>query len=214
MKKPLAQSVLLDNESEAAMSTKLMGSISHHQFWLHLMEAIKARHDSGKAVSTAVAHTRSNLLREVYDATRTTTAHKVKALDPEYFFPTVVFWRVEEMLRVCAAKARDDQVKKDACAWLNSYSRGQFTDNNRAVYHWPCVECVRHQQVRDKRSERNVMLWKMLELSNGAGMVSFRPRFYRTPSELHQVELKFNTFSQRSTMNRSKHRNAVAMYIL
>lgn len=136
---PLVHTVLLEGSQTLALCNALMASIPKHPFWVQVLDAIKVKFErDGNRRGDYVAVTGPRIVKETY-FNHFKDDQSVSVLPSEYFYPEIAYWNRAAMNKSC--KRRHDEASKEACAWLDRYPKGEFTNNTRATHHWQCTWC-------------------------------------------------------------------------
>ncbi|ETI39214.1 hypothetical protein F441_14974 [Phytophthora nicotianae CJ01A1] len=139
---PLVHSVLLEKSDSAALCNALMASAPRHPFWLSVLDNIKKKFDRERLKSDAVELTGPRMVKQTYLSPNSTFNLKgsdMVVFTSEYFYPEVAYWNIEPMKTAC--RQRHDDAAKEACAWLQRFPKGEFTNKTHATHHWQCTWC-------------------------------------------------------------------------
>lgn len=180
---PKAHGVLLEGSTKPALCNALMASLPHHPFWLSVLESIKAAYEAG--VRGPVSLTGPRIVKQTFEQSNRAVNGDVVVLDPEYFYPEVAYWNLNNLRKMCSNKSASALVK-ESCAWLDTFPQGEFTRNTHATHHWQCTWC------RGDGEEQYVSLAKLMHYSNnGAPMHIFKPRFTEEKPGVFNLKLDY-----------------------
>jgi inositol phosphorylceramide mannosyltransferase catalytic subunit len=166
---PRAHAILLEGSPTPALCNALMASVPGHPFWIQVLDSIKAAYDTGVSPNDPVTLTGPRIVKKTYEALDENNSDVV-LLAPEYFYPEVAYWNMGNLRKGCTPDQKDLLVK-EACAWLDKYPHGEFTNHTYATHHWQCTWC------NGDGGELFLPLSKVMRYQNDAPMIIFKPKF-------------------------------------
>ncbi|ETV94447.1 hypothetical protein H310_11776 [Aphanomyces invadans] len=144
---PLVHSVLLEGASAPVLCNAILASMAGHPFWLEVLDNIlDAFNSPGGARQDPVSLTGPRMVQHTMSqhakaASAATTTPGIILLDEEYFYPEVAYWNLDNLSRKCTHVKSHPPIVQEACAWLNEYPTGRYTNKTHAVHHWQCTWC-------------------------------------------------------------------------
>lgn len=139
---PRAHTVLLEKSDSVSLCNALLASKPRHPLWLRVLDAIRAKFERN-ANRDPVGLTGPRILNQTYfeyvSSDQNATTNTATVLPPEFFYPEVAYWNLASLEDAC--RSRSDVAARAACAWLQQFPRGEFTNATHATHHWQCTWC-------------------------------------------------------------------------
>ncbi|GAB9467845.1 hypothetical protein Gpo141_00005180 [Globisporangium polare] len=142
---PRAHTVLLEKSDSVSLCNAILASKPRHPLWLRVLDAICAKFER-EGERDPVGLTGPRILNQTYfeyvgnqHNAANTTSVTTAVLSPEFFYPEIAYWNIASFEDAC--KVRQDTAAKDACAWLQRFPKGEFTNSTHATHHWQCTWC-------------------------------------------------------------------------